>query len=100
MEEKYISAGGRGLCAKGWHTNHYTQLNVADYNADIPNNTVDTDLVEVQFKNTRKGYYHNSNGLELCKGDTLIFRSNIWEKLSSIRLMASSSECLFVVYFG
>lgn len=76
MEHKYISGGGRGLCSKGWHTNHYTQLNVCDYMADIPNNTEVTDLVEVQFKNTRKGYYHNSNGLELRKGDIVAVEGN------------------------
>ena len=76
MEHKYISGGGRGLCSKGWHTNHYTQLNVCDYMADIPNNTESTDLVEVQFKNTRKGYYHNSNGLELKKGDIVAVEGN------------------------
>ena len=76
MEHKYISGGGRGLCSKGWHTNHYKQLNVCDYMADIPNNTEVTDLVEVQFKNTRKGYYHNSNGLELKKGDIVAVEGN------------------------
>lgn len=76
MEHKYISGGGRGLCSKGWHTNHYTQLNVCDYMADIPNNTEVTDLVEVQFKNTRKGYYHNSNRLELKKGDIVAVEGN------------------------
>ena len=76
MEHIYISGGGRGLCSKGWHTNHYTQLNVCDYMADIPNNTEVTDLVEVQFKNTRKGYYHNSNGLELKKGDIVAVEGN------------------------
>ena len=76
MEHKYISGGGRGLCSKGWHTNHYTQLNVCDYMADIPNNTELTDLVEVQFKNTRKGYYHNSNGLDLKKGDIVAVEGN------------------------
>ena len=76
MEQKYISGGGRGLCSKGWHTNHYTQLNVCDYMADIPNNTELTDLVEVQFKNTRKGYFHNSNGLELTKGDIVAVEGN------------------------
>ena len=76
MEHKYISGGGRGLCSKGWHTNHYTQLNVCDYMADIPNNTEVTDLVEVQFKNTRKGYYHNSNELELKKGDIVAVEGN------------------------
>ena len=76
MEHKYISGGGRGLCSKGWHTNHYTQLNVCDYMADIPNNTELTDLVEVQFKNTRKGYYHNSNALDLKKGDIVAVEGN------------------------
>ncbi len=76
MEHKYISGGGRGLCSKGWHTNHYTQLNVCDYMADIPNNTEVTDIVEVQFKNTRKGYFHNSNELELKKGDIVAVEGN------------------------
>lgn len=58
----------RGLCAKGC-SRQDKQLNTYDYLADIPGNTEDTDLVEVQFKNTRKGYYHNSNGLPLEKGD-------------------------------
>ena len=32
-------------------------------------NAEEQDLVEVQFKNTRKGYYKNSNKLNLEKGD-------------------------------
>ena len=64
------------MCSKGWHTNHYTQLNVCDYMADIPNNTEVTDIVEVQFKNTRKGYFHNSNELELKKGDIVAVEGN------------------------
>ena len=35
----------------------------------MPGNATSTDLVEVQFKNTRKGYYHNTYGLDLKKGD-------------------------------
>ena len=45
------------------------QLNTYDYLADVPGNNESTDLVEVQFKNTRKGYYHNINNLDLKKGD-------------------------------
>lgn len=86
MEHKYISGGGRGLCSKGWHTNHYTQLNVCDYMADIPNNTETVDLVEVQFKNTRKGYYHNSNGLELKKGDIVAVESNPGHDIGTVTL--------------
>ena len=36
---------------------------------DIPGSMADTDLVEVQFKNTRKGFFRNSNKLDLNTGD-------------------------------
>ncbi|MBQ9667919.1 MAG: hypothetical protein IJV45_04135, partial [Prevotella sp.] len=45
------------------------QLNTYDWLADVPGNQAWTDLVEVQFKHTRKGYYHNVNNLPLKKGD-------------------------------
>lgn len=48
-------------------SNH--QLNTFDYLADIPGNTDTTDFVEVQFKNTRKGFYRNDNHIDLHKGD-------------------------------
>ena len=35
----------------------------------MPGNDEWTDLVEVQFKNTRKGYFHNENHLPLVIGD-------------------------------
>ena len=69
MEEKFkLNGPCRGLCAKGCGRQN-KQLNTYDYLADIPDNAEATDLVEVQFKNTRKGYYHNSNRLPLEKGD-------------------------------
>lgn len=58
----------RGLCRKGCGRQN-RQLNTYDWLADVPGNAESTDLVEVQFKNTRKGYYHNVNGLDLKKGD-------------------------------
>ncbi len=45
------------------------QLNTYDWLADIPGNEGESEYVEVQFKNTRKGYFRNSNRLELAKGD-------------------------------
>ena len=69
MEEKFkLNGPCRGLCAKGCGRQN-KQLNTYDYLADIPGNAEATDLVEEQFKNTRKGYYHNSNRLPLEKGD-------------------------------
>ena len=52
------------------------QLNTYDWLYDVPGNEEDTDLVEVQFKNTRKGYYHNVNHLDLQKGDTVAVEAN------------------------
>lgn len=89
MENKYICGGGRGLCAKGWHANHYTQLNVFDYMADIPGNTETSDLVEVQFKNTRKGYYHNSNNLKLHKGDIVAVEGTPGHDIGTVTMTGS-----------
>ncbi len=58
----------RGLSAKGCGRQD-KQLNTYDYYADIPGNNAACDLVEVQFKHTRKGYYRNDNHLPLQKGD-------------------------------
>lgn len=58
----------RCFCAKGCGRQD-KQLNTYDYLADVPGNDTVTDLVEVQFKNTRKGYFHNDNHLQLVKGD-------------------------------
>ena len=66
---------GRGLCAKGVGRSDH-QLNTYDWLADIPGNNESTDLVEVQFKNTRKRYYHNVNSLDLKKGDWVAVEAN------------------------
>ena len=52
------------------------QLNTYDWLADIPGNEEEVDLVEVQFKNTRKGYYKNSNKLKIEKGDIVAVEAN------------------------
>ena len=58
----------RGLCRAAVGRQD-RQLNTYDWLADVPGNADSTDLVEVQFKHTRKGYYHNVNRLPLKKGD-------------------------------
>lgn len=70
-----LNAAGRGLQAKGCGCGRH-QLNVNDYFSDLPDNTQACNLVEVQFKNTRKDYYINENGLELHKGDMVAVESN------------------------
>ena len=65
----------RGLCYKAVGRQD-KQLNTYDWLADVPGNAESTDLVEVQFKNTRKGYYHNVNNLDLRKGDIVAVEAN------------------------
>lgn len=52
--------------------NSALKLSVTDWLADLPENVRETDLVEVQFKNTRKVYFHNAEGLPLMKGDVVV----------------------------
>ena len=65
----------RGLCHQAIGRQD-RQLNTYDWLADVPGNTDDTDLVEVQFKHTRKGYYHNVNKLDLKQGDIVAVEAN------------------------
>lgn len=76
MRDYKICTGcSRGLSHKGVGRQD-RQLNTYDWLADIPGNAESTDLVEVQFKNTRKGYYHNVNNLDLQKGDIVAVEAN------------------------
>jgi cell fate regulator YaaT (PSP1 superfamily) len=68
MKFKIASDCDHGLCHRACGRQD-RQLNTYDWLYDIPGNTDKTDLVEVQFKNTRKGYYHNVNNIDLKKGD-------------------------------
>ena len=63
-----IKNGSGHLCCKGCGRQD-KQLNTYDWMADIPGNADEQEMVEVQFKNTRKGFYKNSNKLKLVKGD-------------------------------
>ena len=69
MDNNFKTKNGSGhLCCKGCGRQD-RQLNTYDWLADIPGNAEEQDIVEVQFKNTRKGFYKNSNKLKLTKGD-------------------------------
>ena len=56
MDKKYKENNGcAGICCKGCGRMD-APLNTFDWLADVPGNEEYTDIVEVQFKNTRKGY--------------------------------------------
>ena len=72
---KICCSTDRGLCHRAIGRQD-KQLNTYDWLADVPGNNETTDLVEVQFKHTRKGYFHNVNKLDLKKGDIVAVEAN------------------------
>lgn len=68
MEGFTLNNGGCHFNKKGCFRNSAHMLPVTDWLCDLPENIQQTDLVEVQFKNTRKAYFHNSAHLPLEKG--------------------------------
>jgi len=84
MEYKLHNGSG-GLCCKSCSRQN-TKLNTYDWLADIPGNAEESDLVEVQFKNTRKGYYRNSNKLKLDKGDVVAVEATPGHDIGTVTL--------------
>ena len=87
MEKKnFIQKNGSGrLCCKGCGRQD-KQLNTFDWLADIPTDNDGQDIVEVQFKNTRKGFYRNSNKLKLCKGDIVAVEASPGHDIGTVTL--------------
>lgn len=63
-----------------------------DWLSDIPESLQSTDLVEVQFKNTRKGYYLNSDKLDLNKGDIVAVEANPGHDIGEVTLTGKLVE--------
>ena len=74
-----------GICCKGC-SKMDAPLHTFDWLAGIPGNYEDTDIVEVQFKNTRKGYYRNSNGIPLKKGDVVAVEATPGHDIGTVTL--------------
>ncbi|MCF0160709.1 MAG: hypothetical protein HUJ99_07955 [Bacteroidaceae bacterium] len=85
MTEFKHDVAGRGFCCSGCGRQN-NKLNTYDWLAGIPEAGQATDLVEVQFKNTRKGYYHNTNNLELKKGDIVAVEGNPGHDIGTVTL--------------
>lgn len=49
-------------------------------------------MVEVQFKNTRKSYYLNSEGLDLCKGDIVAVEASPGHDIGTVTLTGKMVE--------
>ena len=58
---KFILKNGSGSFSCKGCGRQNSKLNTYDWLSDVPFNENEQDMVEVQFKNTRKGYYKNRN---------------------------------------
>ena len=91
MKLKIYNGCDRGLCIRGCGRQD-RQLNTYDWLAGVPGNAESTDLVEVQFKNTRKGYYRNVNNLDLKKGDIVAVEANPGHDIGVVTLTGKLVE--------
>ncbi|MBO7454869.1 MAG: hypothetical protein J6T76_00545 [Paludibacteraceae bacterium] len=88
MDKDFVlnSESGR-YTEKSYRRNSAHMLPVTDYLSDLPEAAAKTDFVEVQFKNTRKGYYRNVNGLQLEKGMTVAVEGNPGHDVGEVTLV-------------
>ena len=62
------------------------KLQCFNWLADIPDGKADSDLVEVQFKNTRKGFYRNPTKLPLETGDIVAVEASPGHDIGEVTL--------------
>ena len=90
--KKYTVGNSNELSAEATKRNSAHMLPVSDWLSDLPENTQLTDLVEVQFKNTRKGYFHNTAHLPLEKGVKVVVEANPGNDLGEVVLTGKMVE--------
>lgn len=85
---EYKLNGNDSICYQGY-CRQDKKLNVFDWLVDVPGNLDVTDFVEVQFKNTRKGYYLNSNKIPLQKDDIVAVEASPGHDIGVVTLTGS-----------
>lgn len=82
-----LDIGGYEMNKKGCQNTSGKKLSAYDWMCDLPETQKETDFVEVQFKNTRKGYYLNSNKIPLEKGDMVAVEASPGHDIGEITLV-------------
>jgi cell fate regulator YaaT (PSP1 superfamily) len=79
----------KGSCCmgrKGCSKIQNNKLNTYDWLCDVPDAENATDYVEVQFKNTRKGYFLNNTKIPLEKGDVVAVEASPGHDIGTVTL--------------
>ncbi len=69
------------------------KLSVHDWMEGTPKNFLTTDIVEIRFKNTRKGFYHNINKLILKPGDVVAVEASPGHDIGVVSLTGELIHC-------
>lgn len=77
---------------RGCRCNSQRMLPVTDWLSDLPEDVKEHELVEVQFKNTRKGYYRNTEHLPLEKGTMVAVEANPGHDIGMVTLTGKLVE--------
>ena len=76
------NATPRRQCPRG-------KLQCHNWLEDIPGGFADCDMVEVQFKNTRKGFYKNSTNIPLEIGDMVAVEASPGHDIGQVSLVGA-----------
>ena len=68
------------------------KLHSFDWLSDIPGGKAGGDIVEVQFKNTRKGYFRNTTNLPLGPGDIVAVEATPGHDIGTVTLTGALAE--------
>lgn len=68
------------------------KLHVTDWLDDIPGGMARSEIVEVQFKNTRKGYYRNTTNLPLGPGDVVAVEASPGHDIGTVTVTGALAE--------
>lgn len=82
-----LNNGGCRMNKKGCHRNTGHKLSTFDWMCDLPETQKETDYVEVQFKNTRKGYFTNNLKIPLEKGDMVAVEASPGHDIGEVTLV-------------
>lgn len=86
-EDQIIAEPGQtGDALSKYNPGEY-KLNSFNWLADIPSDGSESEIVEVRFKNTRKGFYRNVNGLRLEIGDVVAVEASPGHDIGRISMM-------------
>ena len=75
-EKKLECCGQNSSACGGCKSEPRSRLQCYNWLGDVPGGYNDFDIVEVQFKNTRKGFYKNSSHIPLEIGDMVAVEAN------------------------